>query len=347
MKKYIQNSLIILGSFIGLIIVLVMILNSVEDRKPLPSVPKKEEFKTESISSYPSMLSTQQNDIINANGEKITLKGIMAPDPQKIDFEKNFNKDFYQKMFSVGGNVIRVPVHPQRYIKDEYYLWRYLDSIVAWAGENGKYVIIDLHFIGNPINGYGNEMAHVGENTKDFVFKFWKQTATYFKDTPNVIFEIYNEPAFITAADWVACANELVETIRKTGAKQLIIVGGIDYSYDLSWVKKTPISDDNIAYAAHVFPSKKDWDNNFGAISDSYPVVVTEWGYIDKNSSTTKQPYLLGSQDNFGNPIIQYMVEHDIGWVACWYDDGWEPQMFTNNFKDTTIWGKFVFEQFK
>ena len=41
------------------------------------------------------------------------------------------------------------------------------------------------------------------------------------------------------------------------------------------------------------------------------------------------------------------MTEHDMGWIACWYDDGWEPEMFTENFKNTTNWGRFVFEKLK
>lgn len=347
MKKILKIFLIIIGSIIGLLLILIAFLRAFEEGKQQPPVEKKEVFESANLSIYPSELSVQGNDIVNADDKKIMLKGIMAPDPQKIDFDGNFSEDFYKKIFSYGGNVIRIPVHPERYISDEYYLWRYLDKIVAWAGENGQYVVIDLHFIGNPITGYGNEMANVRENPKNFALKFWKQTAAYFKDVPNIIFEIYNEPAFIEASDWNGYADELISAIRKTGAEQLIIVGGIDYACDLSWVKTSPIADKNVAYAAHVFPSKKNWDNNFGDIADSYPVIVTEWGYIDENRNTTKQSYLIGDQDNFGDPLIKYMKEHDIGWIACWYDDGWEPEMFTENFKSTTNWGRFVFEQLK
>jgi hypothetical protein len=102
----------------------------------------------------------------------------------------------------------------------------------------------------------------------------------------------------------------------------------------------------NIASYKHN-PSKKNWDNNFGDISNSYPVIVTEWGYIDEKQGETKQSYLIGNQDSFGDLLIKYMIEHNIGWIACWYDDGWEPQMFTANFESPTNWGEFVYEQLK
>lgn len=282
---------------------------------------------------------------MDASGKAILLKGLMAPDPQKLDYEDNFNQAFYQKIFKAGGNAIRVPVHPDRWVNDKYYLWRYLDPIVSWAGENNNYAIIDLHYIGNIATGVGDEMPDIDEIPKDLTLNFWKQIANYFKDVPNVIFEIYNEPALITSKEWFKCAAEIVATIRKTGAEQLIIIGGIDYSYNLSWVKDSPINDNNIAYATHVYPSKNNWDYNFGDIAKKYPVIVTEWGFMDENRYSTKQKYLVGNVKFFGEPFLEYLEGKNIGWIACWYDDGWEPPMFTKNFKDTSNYGKFVFDK--
>lgn len=267
----------------------------------------------------------------------------MAPDPQKILSEGNFTEEYYDGIFSFGGNVIRVPVHPDRYVTDEYYMWRYLDKIVSWAGERGQYFIIDWHYIGNPVTGSGDEMPDIQQEHIEFTKQFWTQTASYFKDTPNVIFEIYNEPAFIQSESWEDAAKEIISVIRENGAGQLIIIGSPDYSYDLSWIKEASINDPNAAFSVHVFPNKNFWEKNISEIQEEVPLIVTEWGYIGSDI-TAKQSYLRGSRESFGEPFVNFLADNKIGWVACWYDDGWEPQMFSDEINTPTEWGKFLIE---
>jgi hypothetical protein len=64
---------------------------------------------------------------------------------------------------------------------------------------------------------------------------------------------------------------------------------------------------------------------------------------MDENRNSTKQQYLVGDANSFGEPFLKYLDERGIGWVACWYDDGWEPPLFTNNFEKPTKYGEFVF----
>lgn len=55
---------------------------------------------------------------------------------------------------------------------------------------------------------------------------------------------------------------------------------------------------------------------------------------MDENRNFTKQQYLAGDENSFGRPFLEYLEERDIGWIACWYDDTWEPPLFTKGFKD-------------
>jgi endoglucanase len=270
----------------------------------------------------------------------------MVPEVKKLNMEKNFKEAYFEQVFSCGGNVIRIPVHPNEWVADEYYLWRYLDPIVTWAIERNNYVIIDLHFIGNIESGAGSEMVDVGMNPFDFSIEFWNIVASFFKDVPNIIFEIYNESAAISGSVWKKYAKALVDTIRKTGANQLILVSGNDYSYDLSCWENEPLMDANIAYTAHIFPNRVAWEQKFKSIAEKLPIVVTEWGYASE-AGLVKQNYLVGNRENYGEPLIQFMQEHGIGWTACWYDDGWEPPMFFEGMEELTSWGKFVMEQLK
>lgn len=304
-------------------------------------VAKKDVFEKEKNAQYASALTVKDNKIYSQNGQQFIFKGLMVPDSARLYNDKNFNEKYFDKVFKTGVNTIRIPVHPDRWIHDKYYLWRYLDKIVGWSVKNNKYVIIDLHFIGNVLTGSGDQMVDVGKKPYQFSIKFWTDIADYFKDVPNVIYEIYNEPAMISAGDWGRYATTLVDTIRKTGSEQLILVSGIDYSYDLSYWVDNPVKDSNVAYTAHIYPNRNGWAEYFSKISDTLPVVVTEWGYISERE-IAKQLFLIGTRNNFGEPMIKFMKEKQIGWIACWYDDSWEPPMFFHNTDKKTDWGNFI-----
>jgi hypothetical protein len=168
-------------------------------------------------------------------------------------------------------------------------------------------------------------------------------TAHYFRNAPHVIFEIFNEPQAISARDWQSSATQIIQAIREQGADNLVIVGGIDYGKDLSWVLESSIADQNTAYASHIYPSHMSapWQSYFGKVSEKYPVIVTEWGFMDK-STDASSAYLVGSADNYGKPLLNYLYQHQMGWIACWYDDAWLPPMFQEGMKDDTEYGKFV-----
>lgn len=298
------------------------------------------------VSAYPSQLRAEGSKLIDEKGQVVTLRGLMPSDPAVLRRKGQFERLFFDGMAASGANVIRLPVHPERWKHDLDYLWRYLDPAVRWNGENGAYTIIDLHFIGDIGRDHGRQMPDIQTPSKDFALDFWRQAASYFKDTPHVIFEIFNEPADIPAEDWRENAQGLVDAIRSTGADQLIIVGGIEYSRDLFWVLEEPIKGENIAYAAHIYPShsRYSWDRWFGDVAEKHPVVVTEWGWMETDPGG-EQPYLVGSQKSYGEPFMEYLDQRGIGWVACWYDDEWKPAMFENGFEGLTPFGEFVLQR--
>ncbi len=295
---------------------------------------------------YPVPLKVSGNRLVDAAGEPVLLRGLMAPDPARLAEKSKFEPSFYDGMAATGANVIRIPIHPERWERDPDYLWRYLDPLVAWNSENGVYTILDLHFIGNVETGGGDQMPDIQQPSKQFTLAFWQQVAGYFKDTPNVIFEIFNEPQSISPADWRRNAQEIVTVIRGTGAAQLILVGGVDYAKNLSWVLEQPVAGENIAYTTHIFPahSQASWDTWFGETASQYPVLLTEWGWIE--SATSSADYLVGSQKAYGEMLIDYLTQRNMSWVACWYDDEWLPPMFEKGMKQMTPWGRFVSQQF-
>jgi hypothetical protein len=81
----------------------------------------------------------------------------------------------------------------------------------------------------------------------------------------------------------------------------------------------------------------------FGDVGQRDLVLITEWGFMDENPSTTL-PYLNGNRDQHGQPLLEHLDARGIGWVACWYDDQWEPRMFARAGKAPTHYGEFVLQ---
>ena len=57
-------------------------------------------------------------------------------------------------------------------------------------------------------------MPDLDENPLDYSAEFWKNIADYFKNTPNVIFEIYNEPVGMSDSEWKRCAESLYRSYK-------------------------------------------------------------------------------------------------------------------------------------
>ncbi len=119
------------------------------------------------------------------------------------------------------------------------------------------------------------------------------------------------------------------------------MVSGVDYSYDLSYWAEHPMNKTNNAYTAHIFPNRKGWIENYETVTDQLPVVITEWGYI-LEEELTEHNYLVGTRLDYGEPMIQFMEEKEVSWIACWYDDEWDPPIFLDDRNTKTDWGEFV-----
>jgi endoglucanase len=194
---------------------------------------------------------------------------------------------------------------------------------------------------------------------------FWKQVAPIYASYSNVLFEAYNEPHPTGWSCWLngcAISNDtgysndcgctktfsyqavgmqaLVNAIRGANAKNLILVGGINWGYDLSNVANAPISGSNIVYDTHPYPyadkAANTWDAAFGNLSATYPVISAESGEYDCGSSYLSQ-------------LFAYFDAHQIGWVAwAWTVKGdvcGYPQLITDyQGTPSASMGQFIYQ---
>lgn len=213
-----------------------------------------------------------------------------------------------------------------------------LDQVISWASELGAYTILDLQWLdsdtayGTTDDGKGaRAINHVAPAPDEKTIILWRKLAARYKDEPALIFDLFNEPhdrliddpnpIHIIDADgqvvtsdsrrlgadaWVRWANLLIHEIRSQRPNGIVLVGGIDWAFDLSDVR---VDAPNIVYGAHIYPNRKqrEWRKAIGAWRD-VPIFVSEWGGGDWDLE-------------FGRSLTAEMRERGLGWTAwSWAD---------------------------
>jgi hypothetical protein len=212
-------------------------------------------------------------------------------------------------------------------------------SYVAALNNAGLVAILDLHW-----TAPGTEPATAQHPMpdRDHSVTFWSQVANAYKTNSAVIFELFNEPYpdnnQNTTAGWqcwrdggtcpgvgyqAAGMQELVTAVWHTGAPNVILLGGLEYSNALSqWLTYKPTDPTgNLGAAWHVYNfnlcnQAACYDTTTGPVALQVPLVATEIGeddggpaFIDPLMSwldARGQSYLAWTWDTWGcgGPVL-------------------------------------------
>jgi hypothetical protein len=188
---------------------------------------------------------------------------------------------------------------------------------------------------------------------------FWQDMATRFKNQPNVIFGLYNEPHDASFAVWhdggtvadkpaqwnpdkakviyeAVGMQTLYDTVRATGATNVVTVAGLDWGYDLSGVLQGySIAGTNFVYETHPYANKKDWDKSFGDVSWKHPVYVGEWGFGGHRTNNL----------NYAHSLLNYTQKHHLHWTAWDLHVSAGPTLIKNWNYEPTVFGQIVKDQ--
>lgn len=159
-----------------------------------------------------------------------------------------------------GVNVIRVPIRWERIQpalngpldEDEA---RRLDVVIAQAAQLGLSTIIDIHSYGK----YRRQKIGSAATPPAAFNDLWRRLAQRHRNKPKVIFGLMNEPVGIAAPVWAGYAEGAVRAIRATGARQLVLVPGANWSGAHSWRNRVGGQPSN----AEALASFRDPGNNF------------------------------------------------------------------------------------
>jgi hypothetical protein len=212
-------------------------------------------------------------------------------------------------------NAVRVPLNEDCWlgingVSSSYGGAAYQQAIVNYVNllnQNGMYAILDLHW------SAPGTTAATGQQPmpdQDHSPAFWTSVAQTFKSNPAVLFDLYNEPYpdsnTDTTSAWTCWENggscsgvsytaagmqELVNTVRATGATNVIMLGGIQYAGTLDhWGTYKPTDPDGqLAASFHDYNfggcvTTSCWNSTLAAIGN-VPLVTGEIGETDGTAS--------------------------------------------------------------
>ncbi|HVK02577.1 MAG TPA: glycoside hydrolase family 5 protein, partial [Armatimonadaceae bacterium] len=163
--------------------------------------------------------------------------GVIPVHGQEYSYPHANEVDYYA---SKGMNVFRIPFHweamqhqvRQPLVPEE--LAR-LKEIVAAITSRGLIAILDPH---NYARFHGKTIGSPEVTAADFAH-FWEQLSGEFRENERVWLGLMNEPHDMPDRDWLAAANAAVAAIRKTGARNLLLVPGNHWSGAHSWVRSS------------------------------------------------------------------------------------------------------------
>ncbi len=330
-------------------------------------------FTTAAVSM--EALHVTNNKILDEDGNVMVFRGVNVPNPVEMYlwYTSHCNAEFFQAMADWNVKLIRIPVTCNSffYFENQYgsgSCIRLLDWAVAWAGERGMYSIIDFHVDGYPPTGEWEHTPWDGTSiwgplcqfTTAQMYTFWNLISTHFsRDKLIAFYDLFNEPAkdlpnglTVTPEAWTGwrvMAESLIDSIRSQDPDRVVMVGGLDFAYDCSLAANDSVQRPNVVYSTHVYPSSlspwfRSWDDAFGTLSASHPVLVGEVGFDPSDPTNTS---VYGTDDSFGIPLIDnYLEPKGIGWLAWNFSPVWTPPLLTDwSYKSFTVSGSFFHDR--
>src|SRR5271165_5627052 len=247
-------------------------------------------------------------------------------------------------------NAVRVPLNEacwnaESYVNSAYAGTNYINAIksyVSLLNTNGIVAILDLHWTDGaytgPSAGCSSAQATCQKPMPDAAqaIPFWTSVANTFKGNDAVIFDLFNEP-YASRADnsnsaegwqcWetgspctgisypVAGMQQMINAVRSAGANNVLMLGGEEYSNDLTgWLQYEPTDPDhNLVASWHSYnfntcSSQSCWTSQIAPVIAAVPVVAGEIGEND-------------CAGTYIDPLTTWLESENTSFLAWTWDD--------------------------
>jgi len=184
-----------------------------------------------------------------------------------------------------------------------------LYNVIDNAIEAGVYVIVDFH-------------AHQAYDHQADAVAFFQLVAAKYADSPNVIYETFNEPIEISWADLKLYHEAVVAAIREQDAEAPIVLGTPNYSQYVDEAAADPVDGTNLLYTLHYYACSHKAalrQKAEVALANGAALFVTEWGATNADGGLDGLLCLDEAQ-----AWDDWLNAKNISWTA-WKLDGCEP----------------------
>lgn len=247
-------------------------------------------------------LSVKGTQLVDASGRPVVLHGMSS---HGLQWFGNFaSSGAIGATASYGANLFRAAMYTAEngYLSDKTGMYAKLCAAVDAAVSRNMYVIIDWHILSD-----ANPRSHQGEAKA-----FFKKVSARYAGTPNVLYEICNEPNGGTSwKDVKTYAEAVIPVIRNNSPRSVILVGTPTWSQDVDLAAADPLSFGNIMYVCHFYAG-----THFAflrekvstALSKGAPIFVTEWGTSDASGNG-------GVFTKEAATWLSFLAQHKISWA--------------------------------
>ncbi len=235
---------------------------------------------------------------------------------------------------------------------------------VALLVANGITPIVEMHWnygqYTGPSAGCSDVKATCQKPMPDAQYgpSFWTGVANAFKGNNAVVFDLFNEPypergsGSSETAGWlcwrdggtcpgityqVAGFQTLLNSVRATGATNVVMIGGLAYSNDLTqWLQYKPTdSTGNLMAFAHIYnfntcSSTSCYDSQLAPVAASVPLVLSETGEND-------------CAHGFVDTLMNWADAHGVGYLG-WTWNNWDcssgPSLISDYTGTATAYGQ-------
>ena len=319
----------------------------------------------------PLPLKVVGNKILNPQGEPVWLRGVNTASLEwSSDGQGRILETVRTAIRDWHVNLIRLPLSQDRWFgkgpeqTDGGDAYRALiHQIVNICATNQCYVILDLHW--SDCGEWGSNIGQHSMPDSNSV-AFWKDCAPVYANQAAVLFDLYNEPHDVTWEVWLhggiitdqpnhrqsahprtyeaVGLQLLLDTIRATGAKNVVIAGGLNWAYDFSGIlagrQLADPAGDGVIYANHCYDDKNDsvaaWLAKMEAAAAKLPVIVTEFGEIGGAAGPGK----AAASNDWLRQVLAALENHHWSWVAWDLHPGAGPKLISDwNYTPTETFG--------
>lgn len=323
----------------------------------------------------PALLHVSGTDVLDDRNRPVRLRGVnVASLEWSSDGEGHVLETLRVATEDWKANIVRVPLSQDRWFgkapeqKDGGKAYRALvRRAVDAVASHRAYVLLDLHW--NDADEWGKNIGQHMMPDMNSV-EFWKSCAREYRNHPAVLFDLYNEPHDITWDVWKSGGTveeksgpgarqgafkpvtyrtpgmqALLETVRKAGANNVVVAGGLDWAYDLTGpLKGYALTDTKrgrgVIYACHSYPFKGDSVAKFLAKLDAalpkIPVIVSEFGANNRGEKPAEpNPWIA--------QIVPALQERKVHWTAWDLHPAAGPTLITGwDYRPTPSFGAVV-----